>query len=169
MPRAAWQLLDDGGRLRAQSVHEQAAHGHRDQQDDGRADWPRDVQLRQPVDWWIERVADEDAEHDRNDHALRVLQQRDAGDNRNHRQREVANVNRRFHFDRRRVGLRRRRGLDFTRWIGDQLHCTSSSACSALLMATAALTPSAAATTTNWASRDASPATKTRGTLVSQS
>jgi hypothetical protein len=36
-------------------------------------------------------------------------------------------------------------------------------------MATAALTPSAAATTTNCASRDASPATNTRGTFVSQS
>src|SRR5690349_13478465 len=39
----------------------------------------------------------------------------------------------------------------------------SSLSCSALLMATAAFTPSAAATTTNCASREASPATKTPG------
>src|SRR4029077_20145180 len=51
---------------------------------------------------------------------------------------------------------------------GLQCHGMSSSSCSALLMAHAAFTPSAAATTTNCASRDASPATNTRSTLVSQ-
>src|SRR6185503_18543338 len=59
---------------------------------------------------------------------------------------------------RRRVRVRRLHRL--------QLH-DSSSDCSALLIATAAFTPSAAATTTNWASREASPTTNSRGTLVS--
>src|SRR3954470_2273818 len=124
------------------------------------------MELRQPLDGPIERVADENAEHDGNDDALRVLKQHDTGNHGEHRQRDAADVHRRFDLDRRCLVCL---GLDRRRWCnGDEFHFASSSACSALLIATAALMPSATATTTNCASRDASPATKTRGTFVSQ-
>ncbi len=164
------QLVDECRRLRTQAVEHPAAGGHQRHEHHRRGQRARQAPPHQPRDHRLERVADQHGEHDRNDHRLRVLQDQHEGEPRQDGQRGAADVHR--HPDRqRRLGSadpcgssRLRilgRGLRILRLVGDglQRHDFSSSSCSALLMAHAAFTPSAAATTTNCASREASPAT----------
>src|SRR5207248_2007031 len=124
-----------------------------------------------PPDDRVERVADQDPEHDRDDHRGRDLQHHHDREPGQDRERGAADVDR--HRDDGGTVL----FVMLVRFLRQRLqphetigaHGASSSCSSALLIATAALTPSAAATMANCASRDASPATNTPGTLVSLS
>jgi hypothetical protein len=91
-PRAVRELLDDRVRLEPQTVQQRRAGRRKKQQHQGRADGSWNAVPLHPADRRIEGVAGEHAEHDRDHHALCVLQHEHNGENGEHRQRRAPDV-----------------------------------------------------------------------------
>src|SRR5688572_7389445 len=168
--RCLGQLRDDGRhivRQRVDTVDERATH-HRDDHRGGEN--AVDVNAGEHRDNRLEGVADQDAEHDRDEGLARPVEQIHRCRDRQNRQRDAADTD--VRLDRRRMCVRRvATGSDATNRFSHVQPSTVSARpardCSALLMATPALAPSAAATTANWTSWEASPTTYTPGMHVS--
>jgi hypothetical protein len=132
-PRAFRELSHDGLRFETEFVDDRGADGHEADQQHARRKWSGDAQPFQACDQRIERVADQDAENDRNQHGLRVLQDEDQAQGRDNRQRRAANIqrnpNRRLLI--RSVVRRRRRGRRLGHRSDLRPHGTNSSRCSA--------------------------------------
>jgi hypothetical protein len=71
------QLIHHGQRLALKRIHEKAGYRDREQQDECRAESARDTPRLQPVDRRVERVKQQEAENERQQHRLQVAQQDD--------------------------------------------------------------------------------------------
>ena len=88
------QLLDDFGRLVPKLIQQGSAGPDDREEHEGGRDRPDDPRALDGRDQRLQRVADEDAEHDRDDHRLRIPQQHDARDHRQRGEGEAADVHR---------------------------------------------------------------------------
>ena len=90
--RRIWQLVEHGGRLSAQSVYQEPADGDQQTQYQCRTERSRNPDALEHADDRIERVVDQHAEDNRDQHRLRVLQHQNDGDDRQDGQRRAANI-----------------------------------------------------------------------------